>query len=96
MYMHHFARPVSGVWVECRVLFLIARKACQVIVSTKDMYRNQQYWFTILVQSWLGWIKSKLNFDPEYERYVNIEGYDRISQYYLRPDDSESEDDSSV
>ena len=38
----------------------------------------------------------KTVFDPEYERYVNLEGYDKISQYYLRPDDCESEDDSSV
>ena len=38
----------------------------------------------------------KTVFDPEYERYVNLEGYDRISQYYLHPDDCESEDDGSV
>ncbi len=38
----------------------------------------------------------KTVFDPEYESYISIEGYDRISQYYLRPDDCESEDDSSV
>ena len=36
----------------------------------------------------------KTVFDPEYEPYVNLEGYDRISQYYLHPDDCE--DDSSV
>ena len=38
----------------------------------------------------------KTVFDLEYECYINLEGYDRISQYYLCPDDCESEDDSSV
>ena len=38
----------------------------------------------------------KTVFDPGYERCVNIEGYDRISQYYLRTDDRNSENDSSV
>ena len=35
-------------------------------------------------------------FDPEYERYINLEGYDRISQYYLRPEDFDSDSDSDV
>ena len=34
----------------------------------------------------------KTVFDPEYERYINIEGYDRISRYYLNTDDSDSSD----
>ncbi len=29
----------------------------------------------------------KTVFDPEYKWYINLEGYDRISQYYLRPED---------
>ena len=35
-------------------------------------------------------------FDPEYERYVNLEGYDRISRYYLSTDDSNSVNDNDV
>ncbi|KAL3766430.1 hypothetical protein ACHAWU_007465 [Discostella pseudostelligera] len=31
-------------------------------------------------------------FDPEYERYQTLEGYDRISQYYLRPGDYNTDD----
>ena len=31
-------------------------------------------------------------FDPEYERVVNLDGYDRISQYYYRPGDYNSDD----
>jgi hypothetical protein len=33
-------------------------------------------------------------FDPEYERYIILEGYDCISQYYLRPEDFDSDSDS--
>lgn len=34
----------------------------------------------------------KTIFDPEYERVVSIEEYDRIIRYYLHPDDSDSDD----
>ena len=33
----------------------------------------------------------KTVFDPEYERYINLDGYDHISQYYLRPEDFNSD-----
>ena len=46
----------------------------------------------------MGCNQIKTVFDPEYERYVNLDGYDRIIQYYLQPDDfvsdSETNDDS--
>ena len=31
----------------------------------------------------------KTVFDPEYEQYINHEGYDCIGQYYGRPEDFE-------
>ena len=31
-------------------------------------------------------------FDPEYERVINIEGYDRIHRYYYHPEDFEADD----
>jgi hypothetical protein len=31
-------------------------------------------------------------FDPEYEREINIEGYDRIHRYYYQPEDFEADD----
>ncbi len=34
-------------------------------------------------------------FDPEYERYINLEGYDRIGQYYLRPEDFNTDNDDN-
>ena len=33
-------------------------------------------------------------FDPEYERVITLEGYDRISQYYLQPGEYETDNDS--
>ena len=35
----------------------------------------------------------KTVFDPEYERSITLEGYDRISQYYLRPGDYVTDED---
>ena len=37
------------------------------------------------------WIKTV--FDPEYERFITLDGYDRISSYYLQPEDFESNTD---
>jgi len=33
-------------------------------------------------------------FDPEYERIINLEGYDRISHYYMCPEDFDSSNSS--
>jgi hypothetical protein len=35
----------------------------------------------------------KTVFDPEYERFITLDGYDRISNYYLQPEDFESDTD---
>ena len=35
----------------------------------------------------------KTVFDPEYERSITLEGYDRILQYYLRPGDYVTDED---
>ena len=37
----------------------------------------------------------KTVFDSEYKRYINLDGYDCISQYYLRPEDFNSDSDSN-
>jgi len=33
----------------------------------------------------------KTVFDPEYEWYITLNGYDRISKYYLQAEDFESD-----
>ena len=35
-------------------------------------------------------------FGPEYERVININGYDRIRQYYLQPGDYETDDEAEL
>ena len=35
-------------------------------------------------------------FGPEYERVVNIHGYDRIRQYYLQPGEYETDDEAEL
>ncbi len=32
-------------------------------------------------------------FKPEYERFITLDGYDHISQYYLQPEDFQSDTD---
>ena len=36
----------------------------------------------------------KTVFDPEYERFITLDGYDGISNYYLRPEDFNSDTDN--
>ena len=43
----------------------------------------------------LGLNQIKTVFDSEYKKDINLEGYDRIRQYYLRPDDFELEIDEN-
>ena len=43
----------------------------------------------------MGLNQIKTVFDPKYERYINIEGYDRISEYCLCPKDFELEIDEN-
>jgi hypothetical protein len=38
--------------------------------------------------------KIKPVFNPEYEWYANVGGYDRIGNYYLQPKDYDSDDDT--
>ena len=35
-------------------------------------------------------------FAPEYERVINIHGYDRICRYYLEPGDYETDDEAEL
>jgi len=41
-------------------------------------------------------IKLKPVFAPEYERVINIQGYNRICQYYLQPGDYETDDEAEL
>ena len=43
----------------------------------------------------MGGNQIKTVFDPEYKWIIKIDGYDRISQYYLRPEDFNTDDEST-
>ncbi len=45
--------------------------------------------------NYVGYSQIKTVFKPEYEPIANLEGYDRIAQYYFRPGDYDSEVDGS-
>jgi hypothetical protein len=44
---------------------------------------------------YVGYNQIKMVFDPEYARIENLEGYDRIAQYYFRPGDYDCEIDGN-
>jgi hypothetical protein len=44
---------------------------------------------------YVGCSQIKTVFDPEYVRVKNLEGYNRIAQYYFRPGEYDSEVDGS-
>ena len=41
----------------------------------------------------VGYNQIKTVFDPKYERFITLDGYDHISQYYLQPEDFQSDTD---
>ena len=41
----------------------------------------------------VGSIQIKIVFGQEYKRFITLDGYDRISNYYLQPEDFESDTD---
>ena len=41
----------------------------------------------------VGYNQIKTVFDPEYERFITLDGYNRISTYYLQAEDFESDSD---
>ena len=41
----------------------------------------------------MGYNQIKTVLDPKYERYITLDGYDRISNYYLQAEDFESDSD---
>ncbi len=71
---------------------------CKKRLPSNDKQRRRVVQSIILTHNYrteiVGCNQIKTVFDPEYERYINLEGYDRIGQYYLRAEDfiSDNED----
>ena len=68
-------------------------------LPTDSYQRRQIIEAIILIHNFrtelVGYSQIKTVFDPEYERIQVLDGYDRISQYYLQPGDYITDDDES-
>jgi hypothetical protein len=68
---------------------------CKKRLPSDDKLRRLVLDAIILVHNfrtdYVGYNQIKSVFDPEYARIENLEGYDRIAQYYFRPGDYDSE-----
>ena len=64
---------------------------CKKRLPSNDKQRRRVVQSIILTHNYkaeiVGCNQSKTVFDLEYERYINLEGYDRIGQYYLQAED---------
>ena len=79
--------------MPCKLLFHGVRNDFRVMTGRGDLFWN--HLFHNFRTDLVGSNQIKTVFDPEYERYINLDGYNRISQYYLRPEDFSSDDDSN-
>ena len=72
---------------------------CKKRLPTNNYQRRQILEAIIFIHNFwtevVGFSQIKTVFDPEYERIITLEGYDRISQYYLRPGDYVTDDEDS-
>jgi len=69
---------------------------CKKRLPSNSLMRRRVIESIVLIHNFrtecIGLNQIKTVFDPEYERYQTLEGYDRISQYYLRPGDYNTDD----
>ncbi len=69
---------------------------CKKRLPSNSLVRRRVIESIVLIHNFrtecIGLNQIKTVFDPEYERYQTLEGYDRISQYYLRPGDYNTDD----
>ena len=72
---------------------------CKKCLPTNNYRRRQILEAVVFIHNfWMevvGFSQIKTVFDPEYERIITLEGFDRISQYYLHPGDYVTEDEDS-
>ena len=71
---------------------------CKKRLPTNNLQRRKILESIIFVHNFrtevVGYSQIQTVFDPEYERSITLEGYDRIAQYYLRPGDYVTDEDS--
>ena len=68
---------------------------CKKRLPTESRKRRSVLESIVLIHNFrtelVGSNQIKTVFDQEYERVINLDGYDRISKYYLRPEDFDSD-----
>ena len=71
---------------------------CKKRLPTNQLQRRKILEAIIFVHNFrtevVGYSQIQTVFDPEYERSITLEGYDRIAQYYLHPGDYVTDEDS--
>ena len=77
-------RGLQGTFPRCKKRLpsdsFLRRLVIEAIVLVRN-YRTE----------YIGYNQIQTVFDPEYVRCENLQGYDRISQYYFRPGEYDSE-----
>ncbi len=85
-------RGLQGTFPRCKKRLLSDTAKCRLVIEGIILVHNYR-------THTVGQNQIKSVFDSEYARVVHLEGYDRISQYYFRPGDyntdSNEEDNSS-
>ena len=96
MHTHYNDKQASGGGMACKVLFLAVKSNCPATIHYKQILVIESI---ILVDNyWTDMVGSnqiQTVFDPEYERIVNLEGYDRISHYRMHLEDFNSDESDS-
>ena len=77
-------RGLQGTFPRCKKRLPSDDKLRRLVLDAIILVHN--FW-----TDYVGYNQIKSVFDPEYARIENLEGYDRIAQYYFRPGDYDSE-----
>jgi hypothetical protein len=75
---------MQGTFPRCKNCLPSDHELCGLVIKAIVLVHNFR-------MDYAGYIQIKTVFDPEYAWIENLQGYDRIAQYYFRPGDYGSE-----
>ena len=81
-------RGLQGTFPRCKKRLPSDSRKRRLVIESVVLIHNFR-------TDYVGCNQIRTVFDPEYARIQNLEGYDRIAQYYFRPGDYDSEVDGS-
>ena len=82
-------RGLQGTFPRCKKRLPSDSALRHLVIEAIVLVHN--YWM-----DYVGYSQIQTVFDPEYVRCENLHGYNRISQYYFRPGEYDSEIDGDV